>query len=61
MWKQGGGVGRGAKGGEEAGLESCFPGGDMQTGRPRLRKQVSFHFVVALTIHIDFGAQENEI
>ena len=32
-------MGRGAKGGEEAGLESCFPGGDMQTGRPRLRKR----------------------
>ena len=32
-------MGRGAEGGEEAGLESCFPGGDMQTGRPQLRKR----------------------
>ena len=30
-------MGRGAKGQEKAGLESCFPGGDMQTGRPQLR------------------------
>lgn len=30
-------MGRGAKGGEKASLESCFPGGGLQTGRPQLR------------------------